>query len=712
MFRSFRTHTSSERVPTQPQHRGVVGVCLTFLLVVLSWIDLPILTRLENVALDVQFRVRGERDAGSNVLLVLIDEKSLLEVGRWPWPRETQARLLDRLSSAGPKVIGLDVIYSETEQDPASARLREFLNEDRVKALVPGKTAQEFEQYLRAESPDQRLGASLKSAGNVVLAVPFFVPERFGADRPQSFAVQRGIELAGREFMLVRQADALEELQPYEATAALLPVGAVSAQAQTLGHVYRLPDHDGVTRREVLAVKHRDAYYPSFSLEIARLYLGLPRDQMVLSLGEGIQLGATLIPTDQRLRTVINYAGRDRHFPWVSATDVLHGRVSPDVIRGNAVLVGTAALGTYDQLSTPFSANFPGVEKNATVVENVLQRQFFGGGFWKQPLELALILLLGLTCSLILPRVRAMQGAMAAGLVGASYLGLAQWFFVEQRVSLPLVMPLMTVGAVFLGTTVLSYAVRERQAREIRALFSSYVSPKIVQALMSAPSKARLGGERKELTMLFADVVGFTPYSEKRSAEEVVAQLNEYLGAMTEVIFKWNGTLDKFVGDEIVVFWGAPVDQPDHVELGVRCALEMRRRLKDLQDRWRREGKPVLENGIGINTGTVVVGNIGAEGKKMDYTAIGDQVNVAARFQGLTRTLGYPLLLTEQTAIRLQNEGASGSGVTGFVHGGPLQVQKVQVVKVKGRDEAVGAYTVAESGVAIGEDPVSRAQAS
>lgn len=177
MFRSFRTHISSERVPAQPQHRGVVGVCLTFLLVALSWIDLPILARLENVALDVQFRVRGERDAGSEVLLVLIDEKSLLEVGRWPWPRETQARLLDRLSSAGPKVIGLDVIYSETEQDPASARLREFLNEDRVKALVPGKTAQELEQYLRAESPDQRLGASLKSSGNVVLAVPFFCPD-------------------------------------------------------------------------------------------------------------------------------------------------------------------------------------------------------------------------------------------------------------------------------------------------------------------------------------------------------------------------------------------------------------------------------------------------------------------------------------------------------------------------------------------------------
>lgn len=712
MSRLPQAQTQSERTSTQPQHRGMVGVCLTVLLLTLSWIDPPILTRLENVALDAQFRVRGEREASRDVLLVLIDEKSLSEVGRWPWPRETQARLVDQLSAAAPKVIGLDVIYSETEQDLGRARLKELLREDRVNNLVSGATVQDLERYLQSESPDQRLGASLKSAGQVVLAVPFFVPERLVSDRLQPFAGQSAKELEGREFMLVRQAGAQEELQPYDANAALLPVGALSAQAQALGHVYRLPDHDGVTRREVLAVKYRDAYYPSFSLEIARLYLGLPRDQMVLSLGEGIQLGATLIPTDQKLRAVINYAGRDRHFPWVSATDVLHGRVSPDVIQGKAVLVGTAALGTYDQLSTPFSANFPGVEKNATVVENLLSQQFLSGGFWNASLELVLILLLGLTCSLLLPRLRAIHGTVVTGLTVVSYLGLAQWLFVEQRGGLPLVMPMLTVGAVFLGTTVLSYAVRERQAREIRIMFSSYVNPKIVQELMSAPSKARLGGERKELTMLFADLVGFTPYSEKRSAEEVVAQLNEYLGAMTEVIFKWNGTLDKFVGDEIVVFWGAPLDQPDHVELAVRCALEMRRRLKDLQDRWRREGKPVLENGIGINTGTVVVGNIGAEGKKMDYTVIGDQVNLAARCQGLTRTLGYPLLLTEQTAVRLQQGGISGSAEPDLVDGSPLQVEKVQIVKVKGRDEAVGVYTVAGSGLASGGDLILSAQAS
>jgi adenylate cyclase len=194
--------------------------------------------------------------------------------------------------------------------------------------------------------------------------------------------------------------------------------------------------------------------------------------------------------------------------------------------------------------------------------------------------------------------------------------------------------------------------------------------------------------------MLFADLVGFTSFSEKRQAEQVVGQLNEYLGAMTEVIFKWNGTLDKFVGDEIVVFWGAPLDQPDHVKLAVQCAVEMRARLAELQERWKAQGKPVLDNGIGLNTGMALVGNIGAEGKKMDYTMIGDQVNLAARFQGLTRTLGHPILLTEHTAVRLEpiltdQQAADFSG-----DHRRLVLRKVRVVTVKGREEPVVAYTV------------------
>jgi adenylate cyclase len=395
-------------------------------------------------------------------------------------------------------------------------------------------------------------------------------------------------------------------------------------------------------------------------------------------------VGSLMLPTDQKLRMLINYAGRDRRFPGVSATDVLYGREPAGIFAGKVVLVGTAALGTYDQLSTPFSANFPGVEKNATVVENIIHGQLFSTSLWSGPAEVALVMALGLVLTVILPRVPALHGLVLVLCVGAAYFSLAQYFFAVERLTLPLLMPMTTLGVVFMVTTVLSYMVREQQAKDIQAMFASYVSPRIVQELMKSPAKAALGGERKELTMLFADVVGFTSYSERRSAEAVVEQLNEYLGAMTDVIFRWNGTLDKFVGDEIVVFWGAPIDQPDHVELAVSCALEMRARLSTLQTKWQEAGKPMLDNGIGINTGSVVVGNIGAQGKKMDYTVIGDQVNLASRIQGLTRTLGHSILLTEQTATLLEQTAGLSQ----------VALRKVRVVTVKGREEPVGVYTV------------------
>ena len=453
--------------------------------------------------------------------------------------------------------------------------------------------------------------------------------------------------------MLVKQTKSAEESHPYDATAMLPPLDLFAQQARSLGHVYRLPDHDGVTRREVLALRHEDAYYPSFSLEVARLYLGQTREHMALLLGDGVQLGSTVVPTDQKLRMLINYAGRELRFPWVSATDVIHHRVPSDLFHGKAVLVGTAALGTYDQLSTPFSANFPGVEKNATVIENILHQRFLTAGLWTSPVEFGLVMFFGLALDLHSVTSADVQGTVLTTVTWIGYAGAVQALFVVKGVCLPVVMPTVTIGSVFIVTTVLNYVLKERQAREIHSMFASYVSPRIVQELMKSPSKATLGGQRKELTMLFADLVGFTTFSEHRPAEEVVDQLNEYLSAMTDVIFRWNGTLDKFVGDEIVVFWGAPLDQPDHAELAVQCALEMRARLMELQAQWKTQGKPILENGIGINTGVALVGNIGAEGKKMDYTMIGDQVNLAARFQGLTRTLGHPILLTEFTASKL-----------------------------------------------------------
>src|SRR5437870_10104656 len=290
--------------------------------------------------------------------------------------------------------------------------------------------------------------------------------------------------------------------------------------------------------------------------------------------------------------------------------------------------------------------------------------------------------------------MRALQGTALAVSAIVGYIVLAQYLFVAHGLWIGAVYPLLTGGLVFTSITVLKFMTEEKQAKEIRTMFSSYVSPRIVSELIKDPEKARLGGHRRELTMLFSDVVGFTTFSEQHTAEEVVTQLNEYLGAITDVVFQWNGTLDKFVGDAVVVFWGAPLDQPDHAELAVKCALHMRKRLEELQAKWRAEGKVPLDNGIGINTGEAVVGNIGAEGKKMDYTMIGDHVNLAARVQELTREFGCSLVISEETAARLRDLIGKHERYDNRGHLGHVSLRKLPPVKVKGKVQPVVVYAL------------------
>ncbi len=678
-------------------HRLGIGVRigLTILMAWLSWLGPGPLIRLENTFLDSQFKLRGTRSVGQEVVLVVIDERSLQELGRWPWSRDKQAQLVSEIGMGGAKVVGLDLIYAEAETGEILRDVRKIISTTQSTGTLPVASQQILERMLEVADADRQFANSLRAAHNVVLAFPLIVPETRLAQQDVLQKADPLQVIKKSEFMLVRQASNREALQPYRATAALPPLAPFVDEAVGLGHVYTLPDPDGVTRHEYVALRYGDAYYPSFALEIARSYLGVPRERMSLVLEEGVHFDDVVIPIDQRARMLINYAGPERSFPYVSATDVIHKRVPPEIFKGKAVLVGGTALGTYDQKATPLSANFPGVEKNATVVENIVHRQFLRRSvWWSGPLEISLVLLFGLTLTYALQNLRALPGTVITGTAFLGYLATSEYLFISQGTSIPVITPLLTIALVFIASTISSFIAKEKQAKDVRAMFSSYVSPRIVEELMSSPSKATLGGQRKELTMLFADLTGFTSFSEKRPAEEVVAQLNEYLGAMTDIVFRWNGTLDKFVGDEIVVFWGAPMDQPDHAELAIKCALHMQKRLGELQAKWRAEGKTQLDNGIGINTGVAVVGNIGAEGKKMDYTVIGDQVNLAARFQGLTRRFGCSIVVTESTAERIKGlieveDCGDNRGRLGHV-----RLRKLGAVKVRGREKIVGAYTV------------------
>ncbi len=666
----------------------------------LSWIAPDALvrpfTRIEDATIDLRFKVfRGPRPATRDIIIVAVDEKSIREIGRWPWSRAMQARVVDGIAGDGAKVIGLDIIYSEPEVTELQRNLKEVLTGARA-AGAPASVQGLLDRKFKEADADAKFAQSLQRAGNVVLAFPLIVPDSEDPCREPMRLPPPGYAKRN-QFMMVKQASSGKALEPVCAKDAALPLRAFADAAAGLGSVYTLPDRDGVTRYEYLAVQYGDDhdYYPSLGLEVARLYLDFPRDRMSLTLGEGVRLGDRLIPTDQKARMLINQVGPQQSFQYVSAADVIHRRVPRGTFTGKAVFVGTAALGTYDQKTTPFSANFPGVEKNVTVAENIIDRQFLEQSVYAGPLDLSLILLFGFGLGATLPKLRALPGAAVASAAFFGYAAVAQYLFAHEGLLVAVVYPLFTIALVFVSVTVLRFMTEERQAKEVRAMFSSYVSPGIVEELIKDPAKAKLGGQRKELTMLFSDVKGFTTFCEQHPPEQVVPLLNEYLTAMTEVVFHWNGTLDKFIGDAVVVFWGAPIEQPNHVELALKCALHMRRRLGELQEGWKARGLPMLDSGIGINTGEVLVGNIGAEGKKMDYTMIGDHVNLAARAEGLTRKFDVAVVITENTAARLKPllDAARLRDELGFV--GRVNLRRLATVKVKGKAEPVGIYGLA-----------------
>ncbi len=617
----------------------------------LQWKDPAIIREhLESRTYDLRMRLREHLRPSprrDDIVIVAIDEKSLEEYGRWPWSRTVTARLVDAVFAGHPRVIGIDVLFSEPESPAA----------------------------------DAALASAIKAAGNVVLPV-VFSDAAAGTAAPSA---EQNDLLWDAAFMEVKSVAGISWKQwAVRGVRPLPPRPEIARAAAALGHVSSHPDMDGILRWEILALMHGDDAYPSLALQIARLAQGMRQEDIGLYGGANVRFGERFIPTDLSNRVLVNYYGAEKSFPYISAADLLSGRVKAELLNRKIVLIGTSALATYDQKVSPFSADMPGVEKNATVVENILSNKFMS----KSPgvIELAVILGSAILLMLLLPRLSARNGVIVGfSLVGA-YLVTAEITCLN-GVWLSLIYPMTNMLAILTAQTVSKLLFEEKQSRQIRAMFSSYVTERLVNEMIRNPEMAQLGGQKREVTVLFSDVVGFTTYSENHQPEEVVAILNEYLGSMTDVVLKWEGVLDKFIGDAIVVFWGAPMRQDDHAERAVRCALEMQEKLDRLVQKWKAEGRTPLLSGIGLNTGEAIVGNIGAQGKKMDYTVIGDHVNLGARVEGLTRHYGARILMTEYTLERLRPAIAAGTfrGVS---------LLGLERVIVKGKDTPVGIYSL------------------
>lgn len=614
----------------------IIALGVALALTVLHFLNFRFFEVLESKTLDLRFTVRGAVKPGSETVIAAIDEKSINKLGRWPWPRSVWGRVVDRLTEEGASVIVFDVFFSEPENVESDDLFQRSIMRS-GKVILPVVFDFSQEGYKESGFTDKKLDFLTPSA----------YPVRLHTDEP---------------------------FTPLTSRMVLPTLARFSVFANKIGCINMIPDIDGTLRWEMLAVEYQNDFYAPIGLQAARVHRGVKDQDMALDNRGQVVLGDAVIPTDRYGRMLINYRGPNGTFPHYSVSDIIDGLTPKGTFRDKIVLIGATAIGIFDLRVTPFSPNMPGIEKHASVVDNILQRDFI---VHTEAAVVPLIFLFALVLGISLPRLGAKAGAVLFLALLLGYIGMVYYLFASKGIWFNLVYPSSAILVGYMSQTGYRFFTEERKARDIRRMFSSYVAKRIVDELIRDPSKAKLGGERKELTVLFSDIRGFTSFSEKYQPEEIVSLLNEYLGAMTDIVFDHEGTHDKFVGDAIVAYWGAPVGQPDHAELACKCALAMIAKLLQLQDKWAAEGKHVIDIGIGINTGDMVVGNMGAPGKKMDYTVIGDNVNLGARLEGLTRKYNNHIIISEYTYQKVKDI---------------VQVNELGSETVKGKEQPVVIY--------------------
>lgn len=661
----------------------VTGVTLG--VITLLALRLPLTEFIELKLYDLKFLYRGAKAPSTEVVVVAIDDASVQKVGRWPWSRETMARLLHELKAAGPRVIGLDVIFAERQETAAVAALKRLRRDLARQGLATPELLELLSQEENRADVDRRLAEVIARGTPTILGFYF---EKVGG---KGLTLTPGQALGPKTvsastYNLVRWRDQQTQRLPLlGAQGVTVNLPELTEAAAGGGYFNMIPDPDGTVRWLPLTL----AFGPDFFAPMTLVSLQHYRHQapLVLTLSrlgvEEIRLGPQKIPVDRFGRLFINFLGPPGSFPVYPAFQVLEGRLPPGALQDKLVLVGATAVGIYDLRVTPFSGICPGIEIQATVVDNILR-----GDFIRLPqnpflASSALVVALALLLGFALPRLKAMAALAFTLLVAQIYIAINYLAFRYWGLQLEVFYVFLEVAGVYTGITLQRFLAEEQERVRLKKAFQSYVAPEVVNQIIRHPEKLRLGGERRELTILFSDIRGFTGLSENLSPEALVEVLHDFLDPMSEIIVKHGGTLDKYLGDAIMALFGAPLELPDHAPRACRTALEMIKSLKILNQEWVAKGRPALKIGIGINSGPVAVGNMGSS-RLFDYTAIGDNVNLASRLEGLNKFYNTEILISEYTAARLS---------------GDFILREVDLVRVKGKRQPIAIYEVLGEGL-------------
>ena len=636
--------------------------------------QLALVQQLEGELVDLRFQARAPQPTSGAIVLVLIDDRSLGEIGRWPWSRSVMAMLVERLVTAGAPTIALDLLLAEPESSAVPTVELERL-------VRRGNTVEQLSALIEQAEGDRRLANEVERAGNVVLPILFEMEADAGPAPLPPF-------VRDAAFRVVQEQGPASELgQPPVGEQVLAPIAALGEAAAALGHVNAPLDQSGAQRLEYPVIRYRTDYYPSFSLEIARHYLDVDRDRTRLLLGQGIALGDRFVPTDESMRLPISY-DRPGRFPAVSAAAVLDGEADAALFAGKIVLIGGTAAGLGTTFVTPFSSLMPEIERHATVVDGILRQDFLSRREASVLVDLVVVILAGMLLGWMAERTGMLGATIAFALVTAGLTAANVLAFTRLGLWLNLFLPLAALTLIYLVVLAYSYFVGKRQERTIRAAFEHYLSPDLVDLVCRDPTLLKLGGERRELTVLFADIRDSTRIAQSLPPDRFATLLNDALTAMTRVLFAHGGMLDKFTGDGLLAIFGAPLPQADHALRACRAALDMLGALDGVRRNWSALDPP-LEIGIGINTGPMIIGNMGSS-ERFTYTVIGDEAHLGARLEAANKDFRTRILISEATWCQVRDQ---------------IAARELDLVKFRGLEQPIRVFE------ALGEQPLDPAAA-
>lgn len=633
-----------------------------------------IIDRIENYLYDVRIRITMPDTIDDRVVIVDIDEASQVELGQWPWARNTLATIVNNLfDNYNIRVLGFDALFAEAEETTAETLLEELAESD---------IAQQPEVMAKLDELRESLDSNIGFAESLIardVVTGFVFKDSLSDNEPETTGVLpapiiRGADIPNVTVPFVEAAGFAGSLQDLQDNAAA-------------GGFFDSPliDSDGVFRRAPLIQQYRGDLYPSLGLAVARLAMGSPpvglnfagnsADRLSGIELESFRLGEQVIPVNQQVAVFIPFRGRQGSFPFVSAKDVFSLEAPTEVLNGKIVLLGASAAGLLDLRSTPVGQRYIGVEAHANLIAGLLDGNIRQQPAYSDGLELALLVLIGLLTVLVLPRLAPLTALIFVVSILLAAMAGNMWMWV----SLGLVVPIASLLCYTLIAALLQinygFFIESRNKRHLSRIFGQYIPPSLVEEMDESGEEVSLEGESREMSVLFSDVRGFTTISEGLDARELTQLMNEFLTPFTGIIQKQRGTIDKYMGDCVMAFWGAPLADDEHARHAVMAGMQMTEAVRKLDKPFREKGWPQIRVGVGVSSGEMNVGNMGSE-FRIAYTVMGDVVNLGSRLEGITKQYGVDMIISEGTRTQIPD----------FV------CREIDLVRVKGKTEPIAIF--------------------